>query len=108
MASKSLYVGNLPYGTTEQELKDLFAQWEPAEIRLIGDKGFAFVDVSAEGSAEAISARNGQDFKGRPLTVNEARPRGERSGERSGGGGGGGFGGGGGGGGFGGRGRRRW
>jgi RNA recognition motif-containing protein len=104
MASKSLYVGNLPYGTTEQELREMFAQWEPTEIRLIRDKGFGFVDVPEGSAQEAISAMNGKDVSGRPLTVNEARPRGERSG---GGGGGGdrreGFRGGGGG-----RGRRRW
>ena len=92
MASKSLYVGNLPYRATEQDLKELFAQWQPTEIRLIGDKGFGFVDVAEESAAEAISAMNGKDYQGRPLTVNEARPRGERTGGSQGGGG---FGGGG-------------
>jgi cold-inducible RNA-binding protein len=94
MASKSLYVGNLPHGTNEEELKELFAQWDPADIRLIRDKGFGFVDVTEEKAAEAIAAMNGKDYKGRPLTVNEARPRGDRpGGDRRGGGG---FGGGGG------------
>jgi cold-inducible RNA-binding protein len=108
MASKSLYVGNLPHGTNEEELKELFAAWDPTDIRLIRDKGFGFVDVTDEKAAEAIAAMNGKDYKGRPLTVNEARPRGERTGgDRRGGGG---FGGGGGrGGGGGGRsGPRRW
>jgi RNA recognition motif-containing protein len=101
MASKSLYVGNLPYGITQQELKDLFAQWEPTEIRLIQDKGFGFVDVPEDKAQEAISAMNGKDLNGRALTVNEARPRADR--DRGGGGRTEGFGGGGGG-----RGRRRW
>jgi RNA recognition motif-containing protein len=103
MASKSLYVGNLSYSTTESKLRELFAEYQPSEVRLIGDKGFGFVDVPEEKAADAIAALNGREVDGRALTVNEARPRTERSG---GGGGGrsGGFGGGGGGGG-GGRGR---
>ena len=83
MASKSLYVGNLPHGTNEEELKELFAQWDPADIRLIRDKGFGFVDVADEKAAEAIAALakaidfdphnriyavNGKDFA--PLRVN--------------------------------------
>jgi RNA recognition motif-containing protein len=93
MANKTLYVGNLTYDTTEDELRNLFAQWGPVEeVRLISDKGFAFVDVPAESAPEAISALNGQDFKGRSLKVDEARPRREGFG-----GGGGGRGGGGGG-----------
>ncbi len=89
MASKSLYVGNLSYSVTEAELRELFAEFEPTEVRLIGDKGFGFVDVPAERAAEAIEAMNGREVDGRPLTVNEARPRGERrsGGGRSGGGG---------------------
>jgi RNA recognition motif-containing protein len=45
MASKSLYVGNLSYSATESSLRELFAEFEPIEVRLIGDKGFGFVDV---------------------------------------------------------------
>ena len=109
MASKSLYVGNLPHGTTQQELHDLFAQWEPGDIRLIADKGFGFVDVAEEKLQEAINTMNGKDYKGRPLTVNEARPRGDRpAGGRTGGGSRGGYGGGGGGSRGGGGGGRRW
>lgn len=126
MANKSLYVGNLPYQVTETELRALFAEYEPTEVRLIPDKGFGFVDVAEERAADAITALNGSDFQGRSLTVSEARPRGERTGGGSrgpsarggygggGGGGGGGRGGyGGGGGGRGGRGgynggRDRW
>jgi RNA recognition motif-containing protein len=97
MASKSLYVGNLSYSVTESALKELFAEYGPTEVRLIPDKGFGFVDVPEDKAAEAITAMNGREVEGRTITVNEARPRGERSGggERRGGGGGG-FGGGGG------------
>jgi RNA recognition motif-containing protein len=98
MASKSLYVGNLPFGTTQEELKELFAQWQPNDIRLIGEKGFGFVDLPEEHADEAVSTVNGSDFKGRLLKVSEARPRRERSDSGRGG-----YGGGGGGGG-----RRRW
>ena len=103
MASKSLYVGNLSYSATESSLRTLFAEYEPSEVRLIGDKGFGFVDVPEDKAAAAIAAMNGRDVDGRSITVSEARPRAERSGGggRSGGGrSGGGYGGGGGG--------RRW
>ena len=100
MASKSLYVGNLSYSITESALRELFAEFQPTEVRLIGDKGFGFVDVPAESAQAAIDALNGREVDGRAITVNEARPRGE-----GGGGGGGRRGGGGGGGGGGGR---RW
>jgi len=98
VASKSLYVGNLSYSATESSLRELFAAYEPTEVRLIGDKGFGFVDVPEDKAAEAILAMNGKDVDGRAITVNEARPRAERSG--GGGRSGGGFGGGGG--------RSRW
>ncbi len=103
MAQKSLYVGNLSYDVTEQELRDLFTPWGPvAETRLIAERGFGFVEVPADKAAEAILAMNGKEHKGRTLVVNEARPRSERpSGDRRGSGGGGGgrggYGGGGGG-----------
>ncbi len=103
VANKSLYVGNMSYNSTEDDLRKLFEPFGPiSDVRIIGDKGFAFVEIPAEKMDEAIEATNGKDFGGRALTVNEARPREERSGGgggRSGGGGGrsGGFGGGGGG-----------
>jgi len=104
VASKSLYVGNLSYSVSESSLRELFAEYEPTEVRLIPDKGFGFVDVPEDKAAGAIEAMNGREVDGRAITVSEARPR------REGGGGGGGRrgGGGGGGGGFGGGGRRRW
>ncbi len=104
MALKSLYVGNLNYRTTEGELRDLFEQFGSVDsVRIIPDKGFGFVDIEEADAQAAIDGTNGKDFGGRPLTVNEARPRPERGGfgggGRSGGGGyGGGYGGGGGGG----------
>ena len=96
MATK-LYVGNLSFGTTEGELQQLFESVGPvSSCNLIMDKftgksrGFAFVEMSnAADAAKAISEFHGKDVNGRPLTVNEARPREDR-------GGGGGFGGGGG------------
>ncbi len=102
MATKSLYVGNIPHGTTDSELRQLFAEYEPGDVRVIEGKGFAFVDLPAEKAADAIAALNGKDFNGRALRIDEARPKSERS-DRGGfrGGGGGGYrGGGGGGGGF--------
>ncbi len=107
--AKSLYVGNLSYSVTESKLRELFAPYNPIEVRLIGDKGFGFVDVPDDQAADAIATMNGREVEGRAITVNEARPRGERTGGggggRPGGGGRGGFGGGRGGGGGGGR---RW
>ncbi|MFM8313245.1 MAG: RNA recognition motif domain-containing protein [Deltaproteobacteria bacterium] len=108
---KKLYVGNLSYSVTETSLQDLFSQaGEVASARIITDrasgrsKGFGFVEMSTEdGAQSAIDKFNGQEFEGRKLTVNEARPMEPRSG---GGGGRGGFGGGGGRGGFGGGGGR--
>jgi cold-inducible RNA-binding protein len=90
-----LYVGNLPYTVTENDLQDLFAQHGPVNsVELIMDKfsgrprGFGFVTMETREAGEAaIQALNGQDFGGRDLTVNEAREREERA-PRSGGGGG--------------------
>ncbi len=85
MATKSLYVGNLPYSTTEEELRRLYEPWGPVgSIRLFADKGFAFVDVPAESAAEANKNTSGQELNGRPLRVDEARPRPERVGSRRG------------------------
>lgn len=109
--AKSLYVGGLPYTTTESAVRELFTEvGEVSTVRLIMDretgqsKGFAFVDMADDASAsEAITKFNGYQFGGRSLVVNEARPREERTGGgggggyRGGGGGGGGYGGGGGG-----------
>src|SRR5512137_2216855 len=110
MASK-LFVGNLPFTTTENDLQDYFAQaGAVVAVNIMQDRatgrsrGFAFVEMASQEEAnKAISMFHQQDFQGRALTVNEARPREERP--PGGGGGGyrggrGGTGGGGGGGGY--------
>jgi len=80
MANKSLYVGNMSYSTQESTIRALFDAYGPiGEIRVIGDKGFAFVEIPEENLQAAIDATNGKNVDGRPLTVNEARPRAERS-----------------------------
>jgi RNA recognition motif-containing protein len=102
-----LYVGNLSFRTTAEELRDAFASAGTVEsASVIEDRdtgrsrGFAFVEMAtAEEAAAAIEQFNGKDFGGRNLTVNEAKPREDRGGRGGGGGGGrGGYGGGGGGG----------
>jgi len=80
MALKSLYVGNLSYQSSEEDVRELFAAYQPGEVRIIPEKGFGFVDVPEEKAAEAIAATNGVNFGGRNIIVNEARPRGERTG----------------------------
>jgi RNA recognition motif-containing protein len=103
---KKLYVGNLSYDVDSSELQQLFGAHgtvQSAEVisdRMTGrSKGFGFVEMGSDEEAQAaIAALNGQQHQGRALTVNEAKPREERSGG-GGGGGRGGFGGGGGGGG---------
>jgi cold-inducible RNA-binding protein len=109
--NNKLFVGNLSFNTTENELQDAFAAFGVVqEATLMMDRatgrprGFGFVTMSSEAEAQkAIEGLHGKDLGGRPLTVNVARPREERSGGGGGGGGGrGGYGGGGGGGGYGG------
>lgn len=93
---RKLYVGNLPYDTGEQALQELFAAAGTVEsVNVMRDmatgraRGFAFVEMSTEAEArKAIEQLNDRPFGGRTLTVNEARPRPERSGGFGGGGGG--------------------
>lgn len=93
---KKLYVGNLPFTITDDQLRDHFAQAgtvESAQVimdRFSGrSKGFGFVEMSTDDeAAQAISRLNGQDFNGRALTVSEARPKEPREGGFGGGGGG--------------------
>src|ERR1700679_3256439 len=92
-----LYVGNLSFDITENDLRDMVAAHGPVnEVSIVMDKvtgrarGFAFVTMNTQEAANAaIAALNGKEFQGRALTVNEARPREERSGGGGGGGGGG-------------------
>ncbi|MCY3971760.1 MAG: RNA-binding protein [Acidobacteria bacterium] len=79
-----IYVGNLPFDTTEEAVRNLFQSYgEVSEVSLINDRetgrprGFGFVEM-ATGGPEAISALDQQQFGGRTLRVNEARPREER------------------------------
>ena len=105
MATK-LYVGNLSFDTTENDLRRLFEPFGTvSSCNLIMDKmtdksrGFAFVELSSPAeAAKAIAEMNGKDVGGRALTVNEAKPREDRPRGGGGGGYGGGYGGGGGGG----------
>lgn len=108
--NKKLYIGNLLYETTEDDLKDYFSQiGTVAAVTVIRfrdgkSKGFAFVEMEKEEDAQkAVDEYNGKDFKGRNIVVAEARPPAPREnrGGYGGGGGGGGYGGGGGGGGYG-------
>jgi cold-inducible RNA-binding protein len=79
--TKKVYVGNLPFRTTEEDLSSLFQQVGPVEsVSIITDrdtgrsKGFGFVQMGADDAEKAIAQFNGTDFNGRSLTVNEARP----------------------------------
>lgn len=95
--STKLYVGGLPYSTTEGQLEEIFSAHGTVEsARVITDKfsgrsrGFGFVEMSSGDEAQkAIEALNGTQLDGRTLTVNEARPQEKRSGGFGGGGGGG-------------------
>jgi RNA recognition motif-containing protein len=91
--SKNLYVGNLPFTTTDEDLRDAFSAYGTvARVQVISDRetgrsrGFGFVEMESGGDA-AIEEMNGKELNGRALTVNEARPRENRP--RGGGGGGG-------------------
>ncbi len=92
-----LYVGNLSYDVTSEDLQNLFAAYGTIQsAQVISDKfsgqskGFGFVEMGSDQEAQAaINALNGQQHEGRSLTVNEARPREDRGGSRGGYGGGG-------------------
>jgi cold-inducible RNA-binding protein len=82
--AKRLYVGNIPYQTTEAQLRTLFEQdgGEVSEVKIVMDRdtgrprGFAFVEMTTDAqAAAAVETLNGKDFGGRPLTVSEARAR---------------------------------
>lgn len=81
--AKRVFVGNLPFSATEDQLRELFAQHgEVSSVDIIRDKftdrsrGFAFIEMVSDTEADAaIAALNGYNMENRPLTVNEARPR---------------------------------
>ena len=80
--TKNIYVGNLAWGCTNQDLHDLFAEYgEVSSARVIEDRetgrsrGFGFVEMESAGADQAIESLNGSNFQGRDLRVNEAQPR---------------------------------
>lgn len=88
--TKRLFVGNLAFSTTEDELKEAFAPYGVSDIHMPSDsmsgrpRGFAFVTVEEAQANAAISEWDGKELNGRPLTVNEAKPREDRGGRRGG------------------------
>ena len=91
--TKKLYVGNLPFQTTEDDLDGMFGQIGGVEsVRIITDRdtgrsrGFGFVEMGDEDADKAIEQLNGTEIDGRALTVNEARPQTPRQGGGGGGG----------------------
>jgi RNA recognition motif-containing protein len=96
--AKNLYVGNLSYSTTSDDLREAFSEHGTVtSAQVIMDRetgrsrGFGFVEMS-DGAEEAVRAMNGAELQGRTLTVNEAKPREDRRGGGGGGGGRGGYG----------------
>ncbi|MCK5767636.1 MAG: RNA-binding protein [Candidatus Atribacteria bacterium] len=85
MTEKKLYVGNLKYSVTNEQLQELFGTYgEVQNVNIIEGKGFGFVEMSSVEEAEkAKDALNNTDFDGRPLKIDEARPRKPRSDYRS-------------------------
>jgi len=77
MKGKKLYVGSLSYSVTQETLQKLFAQYgEVVEVKVIGDKGFAFVEMSTQAEAENAKANlNDYELEGRNIKVDEARPK---------------------------------
>ena len=85
--TQKIYVGNLPFNSSEADVEALFASYGsvqscalPTDRDTGRPRGFGFVEMDQADAAKAIQALNGQDFQGRTLTVNEARPRGEGGG----------------------------
>ena len=80
MQGSKLYVGNLSYSVTSEQLQELFSTFGTVrDATVIGDKGFGFVEMSSQAEAEeAMEKLDGSDYKGRNLKVNEARPKRER------------------------------
>jgi RNA recognition motif-containing protein len=82
---KTIYVGNLPFGSSEDDIRQLFAQYGSVQsVKLITDRdtgrprGFGFVEMEGGDADTAIEALNGQEFGGSSLRINEARERAER------------------------------
>ncbi len=80
MQSSNLYVGNLSYSVTSENLRELFSNYGAVkDAKVIGDRGFGFVEMeTVEDAAKAIEGLNETDYEGRTLKVNEAKPREDR------------------------------
>lgn len=83
--AKSIYVGNLPWSSTEEQVRDLFAEYGNVHsVKLVNDRetgrarGFGFVEMDEAAAEAAIEALDNQNFGGRTLRVNEAKPRAPR------------------------------
>lgn len=83
--AKSIYVGNLPWSATEEQVQSLFAEYGPVvSVKLVSDRetgrarGFGFVEMDEPGATSAIEALDNANFGGRTLRVNEAKPRAPR------------------------------
>ncbi len=92
--TQRIYIGNLPYTSNEEDVRQLFAAYGdvvscalPTDRETGRPRGFGFVEMSNEDATKAIQELDGQDFGGRSLRVNEARPREPRGGGGGGGGG---------------------
>jgi RNA recognition motif-containing protein len=87
MQSSNLYVGNLSYSVKSEDLNELFSKYgKVKEVKIIGDRGFGFVEMeTVEDAEKAIEALNETEVEGRTIKVNEAKPREDR-GSRGGGG----------------------
>jgi len=79
---KRMYVGNLPYSSSEDDVRDLFSQYgDVGDVNVVRDRetgksrGFGFVEMSQDQADEAMSELDGSKFSGRTLKVNEAKPR---------------------------------
>ena len=90
---KKLYVGNLPWSTTEDDLRELFAPVGPTQSATVitdretgRSRGFGFVELESDLADQAITQLNGQEYGGRQLKINEARERPKRTGGGGGGG----------------------
>ena len=80
MQSSNLYVGNLSYSVTGEDLRELFSQFgEVKEAKVIGDRGFGFVEMNTtEEASKAVDELNETEYEGRTIKVSEARPRREK------------------------------